>query len=148
MTVVSTNKTRPEDASVESFIAGIENGRRRDDSRTMLEMMGSLTGLPPVMWGTSIVGYGSEHYVYESGREGDTPIIAFSPRKAALVVYSVIAHAGNDLLATHLGRHTVGKGCLYLPDLSAVDREVLSRMIEGAYREKTAPGTGQSTPRS
>ncbi|MHC5797477.1 hypothetical protein ACVXZ4_15105 [Lacisediminihabitans sp. FW035] len=67
---------------------------RRDDSRTMLAMMGSITGLPPVMWGTSIIGFGTHHYVYESGREGDTPIVAFSPRKSALVVYSVIAHPG------------------------------------------------------
>jgi hypothetical protein len=145
VTSVSMNKTQPVDASVEDFIAGIENDRRRDDSRAMLAMMGSITGLPPVMWGTSIVGFGTHHYVYESGREGDAPIVAFSPRKSALVVYSVIAHAGNDLLAARLGRHTVGKGCLYLPDLSVVDGDVLALMIEDAFRDKTGHGTGQPT---
>jgi len=144
---VPANKTQPVDASVEDFIEGIENDRRRDDSRTMVAMMGSITGLPPVMWGTSIVGFGTHHYVYESGREGDTPIVAFSPRKSALVVYSVIAHPGNDLLAARLGRHTVGKGCLYLPDLAVIDRDVLSRMIAAAFGGETAPGAGQPTAR-
>lgn len=144
MTTVPANKTQPMDASVQSFIEGIENYRRREDSRRLLAMMGSITGLPPVMWGTNIVGFGTHHYVYESGREGDMPIVSFAPRKNALAVYSVLAQAGDEHLA-QLGPHSVGKGCLYLPDLSAIDSGLLAGMIDGAFREKSAPDTGQPT---
>ncbi|MFM9920401.1 DUF1801 domain-containing protein [Lacisediminihabitans sp. H27-G8] len=137
---MQANKTQPLDASVDEFIDAIENDRRRTDSRAILAMMSSITGLQPVMWGTSIVGFGSHHYVYASGREGDTPVVAFSPRKSALVLYSVLSAPGNNELVAQLGPHTTGKGCLYIRDLSVTDAGVLTRMIDRAFRAKGDPG--------
>lgn len=122
---MSEPKTRPTDASVEAFLDAATPAQRREDGFTLLEIMREITGEQPVMWGPSIVGFGSQPLVYASGREVDWPVVAFSPRKASLVLY--IDH-DPDLLA-RLGKHKLGKGCLYVTKLADVDEAVLREMI-------------------
>lgn len=133
----SENKTQPTDADVEAYLASVEHPVRRRDARRLVEMLSRVTGERPRLWGPSIVGFGSYHYRYASGREGDTAAAGFSPRKAATTVYlmdGVDAHT--DLLA-RLGPHTVGKGCLYLKDLDAVDLAVLEEVVRRSYTTLT-----------
>ncbi len=134
------NKTQPTPKDVQEFIDTISDETRRADSYALLKIMQAVTGLPPVMWGTAIVGFGSLHYKYDSGREGDTMVIGFSPRKAALVLYSIVAYDQVDNLLTKLGPHTTGKGCLYIKDLSRIDQEVLRQMIATAFRQRLLQG--------
>ena len=134
---MESNKTRPTDESVGLFVESIENERRRIDSRTLVSLLIDATGQQPAMWGPSIVGFGSEHYKYESGREGDMPIVSFSPRVAALTIYSIIPDEHGRGLLEQLGPHTTSKGCLYIKDLTAIDTEVLRELIIRAYRAKT-----------
>jgi len=133
------NKTLPTDVDVHAFLATVESERRRRDAYRLLDMMEHVTGEQPVMWGPSIVGFGTYHYQYDSGRSGDGPAAAFSPRKAATTVYldGMDPHAA-DLAV--LGPHTVSKACLYLKDLDKVDLEVLERIITRAWRTVTAEG--------
>jgi hypothetical protein len=137
----STNKTTPTDESVRAYIDRIENRQQRADAESLVAIMSAATGEPAVMWGTSIVGFGSHHYVYESGREGDTPTVAFSARKKALVLYGVARYAvdesANEILLNDLGPHEMGKGCLYIASLQDVDTAVLKRMIVNAYSYKS-----------
>jgi hypothetical protein len=126
------NKTSPESASVDAFLAGLESAARRRDAESLALIMAEVTGQQAVLWGTSIVGFGAHHYVYESGREGDTPAVSFAPRKNALVLYSVLAADIDGTLLAGLGPHTTGKGCLYIKELSNVDADILSRMIANA----------------
>jgi hypothetical protein len=98
------------------------------------------SGEKPKLWGPSIVGFGSYHYRYDSGREGDMPLISFSPRKAATVLYGMLEHSEAKALLAKLGRHTTGKGCLYIKKLADVDRTVLETLITNAvarYRART-----------
>jgi hypothetical protein len=95
-------------------------------------MMQSVTGEKPKMWGPSIIGFGSYHYTYESGREGDMPVVGFSPRKAATVVYGAIGFGEADGLLATLGKHTTGKGCLYIKKLADVDAKVLETLVTKA----------------
>ncbi|HWS57695.1 MAG TPA: DUF1801 domain-containing protein [Actinotalea sp.] len=131
------NKTVQTDLSVEEFLDSVPDERRRAEARTVLELLRRVTGLEPAMWGPSIVGFGTYHYRYPTGREGDMPLAGFAPRKAALTVYltdGVDAHA--DALA-RLGPHKVGKGCLYLAHLDRVDLDVLEGMVRQSYRSLT-----------
>jgi len=123
------NKTQPTGGSVAAFVAGLADERRRADSERLIALMSELTGEPATMWGPSIIGFGSYHYRYASGREGDAALVGFSPRKAALSLY-VSAEEGvrADLLA-RLGPHKVGKGCVYVKRLSDVDERVLADLI-------------------
>jgi hypothetical protein len=100
--------------------------------------MQKVTRVEPRMWGPSIVGFGSYHYVYESGREGDAPIVGFSPRKAANVLYGAIGFSGAESLLANLGKHTTGKGCLYIKKLADVDVSVLEKLIETAFAASKA----------
>ncbi|WP_243075366.1 DUF1801 domain-containing protein [Microbacterium sp. SS28] len=113
--------------SVASFIAGVTPAKRRRDAETMLALMSELTGRDPELWGT-IVGFGSCHYRYPTGTEGDMPVVAFSPRKDSTTVYLDRTDAHTDELA-QLGPHTTGVSCLYIKDLEAVDHDVLRRVI-------------------
>lgn len=132
---MQANKTQPVDDSVEQFIDAVPDQQRQRDSREVLALMQAITGLPPVMWGTSIVGFGMQHYKYGSGREGDMPIVSFAPRKRELVLYSVLPQDDFDLME-RLGPHTTGKGCLYIKDLTKVDVNVLGQMIDKAFATK------------
>jgi hypothetical protein len=133
---MADNKTKPTEASVAGFINAIAEPQRRTDAKTVIRLMQRATGKKPKLWGSSIVGFGSCHYVYESGREGDMPIIAFAPRKAALVLYNLIGASGADTLLARLGKHSTGKGCLYIKKLADVDEGVLGQLIANAANKR------------
>ncbi len=117
-------KTKPTKASVAKFLSAVEHEGRRKDARAVDKIMREITGEKPVMWGTSIVGYGT----YES-RSGDWPIVGFAPRKSALVLYLMGAFKGRDALMKKLGKHKAGRGCLYITNLAGVDQAVLRDLI-------------------
>jgi hypothetical protein len=129
---VAENKTQPTRASVAAFLASVHDAVRRADAQALARMMQRASGEKAAMWGPAIVGYGSCHYVYDSGREGDMPLIAFSPRKAASVLYYVTGSDAAPALLARLGKYTVGKGCLYLKRLADVDAAVLERLLAAA----------------
>jgi len=125
----------PTSADVDVFLEAVPDEDRRADAHALLELMRSITGEPPVMWGPSIVGFGSYHYRYESGRTGDAPLAGFSPRKVNLVVYPVGGFADRyPALLKQLGPHKAGKACLYLKRLGDVDLDVLGQLIERSMR--------------
>ena len=126
---MSDNKTVPHDGSVTEFLSAVENDRRREDAFALLEIMREETGEEPVLWGPSIVGFGSYHYRYATGREGDFLATGFSPRKQNLVVYLMSGFDGFPELMGRLGRHSTGKSCLYLNRLGDVNEEVLRELI-------------------
>ncbi|WP_421741275.1 DUF1801 domain-containing protein [Cellulomonas sp.] len=136
------NKTTPTDADVDAFVAAVEHPVRRRDAERLIALMSRITGEPPRLWGPTIVGFGSYHYRYASGREGDAGAAGFSPRKAATTVYlpdGVDAHS--DLLAT-LGPHTVGVSCVYIKDLDTVDLGVLEEVVRRSYATVSAETFG------
>jgi len=136
---MADNKTKPTNLSVGVFIDALTDETRRADARALVKLMRRATGEKPKMWGPSIVGFGSHHYAYESGREGDVPLAGFSPRKAATVLYGVTGFGGAEALLARLGKHTTGKGCLYIKKLADVDREVLKAMLAaslGAVKQR------------
>lgn len=124
------NKTQPTQVDVDSFLATVENKTRLQDARTIIEMMTRLTDEPAVMWGPSIIGFGTSHYRYESGREGDVPLVGFSPRKANLVLYLGKSFPDYNTLIAKLGKHKTGASCLYVNKLADVDLSILETMIE------------------
>jgi Domain of unknown function (DU1801) len=126
---MADNKTKPTSLSVSAFIAAITDPTRRTDAKALVKVMQSASGQKPRMWGPSIIGFGSRHYKYDSGREGDMPLIGFSPRKAASVLYGVIGPEDCKALLPKLGKHTTGKGCLYIKKLADVDQKVLDAMV-------------------
>jgi hypothetical protein len=126
---MAENKTKPTKLSVTAFIDAITDQAKRADAKVLVKLMQSAAGEKPKMWGPSIIGFGSYHYTYDSGREGDMPLIGFSPRKAAIVLYSIIGASGSKALLAKLGKHTTGKGCLYIKKLADVDQQVLEAMM-------------------
>ncbi|RHW18771.1 DUF1801 domain-containing protein [Sphingomonas gilva] len=126
---MAENKTKPTNASVAAFIEAVEPAQRREDAKTVCALMERLSGEPPVLWGPSIIGFGTCHYRYESGREGDMPRIGFSPRKAQLVLYIVSDFPRYEALMAKLGKYTTGKSCLYIKKLADVDMAVLEELI-------------------
>jgi hypothetical protein len=131
---MAENKTKPTSASVDDFIATIESPRRRTDAQTALKIYKEITRLPPVMWGPSIIGFGAQHYVYETGREGDMPAAAFSPRKAYLTFYVDDKFEDTDELYAKLGKYKKTVACLYINKLDDVDLEILHEIIARDYR--------------
>ena len=111
---MAENKTKPTIASVAEFIAAINDQTKRADAKALVKLMQSVTGEKPKMWGPSIIGFGSLHYVYDTGREGDMPLIGFSPRKTATVLYIMSGLSDSGALLARLGKHKTGKGCLYI----------------------------------
>lgn len=126
---MSDLKTAPTEASVDQFLDGVADPSRRDDCRTLLEMMARVTGEPPRMWGASMVGFGSYHYRYASGREGDWLLTGFSPRKNDLPVYVMAGFDRYGDLMSRLGKHRTGKSCLYIKRLSDVSPDVLEELV-------------------
>ena len=133
---MAENKTKPTAASVDDFIANIENPRRRTDALTALQIYQEVTGLPPVMWGPSIIGFGTSHYVYETGRAGDMPAAAFSPRKANMTFYVGDGFEGAAELYARLGKHKKSVACLYVNKLDDIDLDVLREIIARDYRNQ------------
>jgi len=132
---MTENKTQPTDASVERYIAAVEDESRRADCKTLAKLMAKATKQKPKMWGTSIVGFGSYHYKYDSGREGDSPLAAFSSRKGALSVYLMASFPGQVQLLSRLGKHKMGKACLYIRKLNDIDVKVLEQLVVGSVAE-------------
>ena len=126
---MSELKTKLNDANVEEFLNSVENETRRNDGLTILQIMKDITGEEPKMWGSSIVGFGTYHYVYASGREGDWPIVGFSPRKQSMTLYIMPGFDRYADLMSRLGKHKTGKSCLYINRLTDVDEEVLVELI-------------------
>ena len=122
-------KTKQNDTSVESFLAGVDDPRRREDARVVAAMMAEVTGEPAKMWGGSMIGFGNYHYVYESGREGDWFLTGLSPRKQALTLYIMAGFAGYEDLMARLGRYKIGKSCLYVKRLDDIDPNVLRELV-------------------
>jgi hypothetical protein len=135
---VATLKTQPTDADVEAFLAGIADARRREDSQAICRLMADETGEAPRMWGSGIVGFGSYHYVYASGREGEWMALGFAPRKANLTLYLMDGFSGYEELLARLGKHSTGKSCLHVKRLSDVDVDVLREMVRRSYRHTTS----------
>jgi hypothetical protein len=126
---MAENKTKPTNVSVATFVDAVPDQTRRADAKTLVKLMRSASGEKPKMWGPSIIGFGNYHYRYDSGREGDAPLIGFSPRKAANVLYGVTGAGESKALLGKLGKHSTGKGCLYIKKLADVDMRVLEDMI-------------------
>jgi hypothetical protein len=126
---MAENKTLATKASVGAFVDKIADPAKRADAKALVKLMQKATGEKPAMWGPSIVGFGSYHYVYESGREGDMPLVGFSPRKAATVLYVRAGTPGTEALLAKLGKHTAGKGCVYVKKLADVDEAVLEKLV-------------------
>lgn len=126
---MADNKTKPTKLSVAAFVDALADPVRRSDAKALIKLMQGAAGEKPRMWGPSIIGFGSHHYKYESGREGDAPVIAFSPRKAATVLYGVIGSDEATALLAKLGKHSTGKGCLYVKKLADVDQPTLEALI-------------------
>ena len=129
----SEPKTKPTDASVDDFIATVDNATRRADAQVVKTLMSEVTGQQPVMWGSSIVGYGS----YRAA-SGDWPLIGFSPRKANLVLYLMPGFEQHSEQLARLGKHKTGASCLYLTKLADVDQTVLREMIQQSFRTMQA----------
>jgi len=131
-------KTKKTVASVQAFIRRTD-AKRHDDCQTVLEIMSKATGEKPVMWGTSIIGFGTYDYKYASGREGSGPVVGFSPRKQNLTLYIMAGFSDYESLLARLGKHKTGKSCLYINKLADVDLKVLAKLVEKSvkYMRKT-----------
>ena len=140
---MAENKTQPTTVCVTAFLDACSE-ERRADAKALARLMQKVTGDEPVMWGTAIVGFGSYHYVYESGRAGDNLVVGFSPRKAANVLYGAVGFDGAEALLAKLGKHTTGKGCLYIKSLADVDVTVLETLLNEAVATTKARYAGQA----
>ena len=135
---MADNKTKPTKLSVSEFINALPDETRRADAKAFVKLMQLATGEKPKMWGPSIIGFGSYHYTYESGREGDMPLAGFSPRKAATVVYGMTGFTESEALRAKLGKHTMGEGCLYIKKLADVDQSVLETLVQKSVAARRA----------
>ena|SRR5258708_6465075 len=129
------NKTEKTEASVAKFVAALKDEQQKKDSLTLIDLMKSVSGHEPKMWGPSMIGFGNHHYKYESGREGDIFKVGFSPRKPSLVLYSM-GLAMSEIQLEKLGKHKQSKGCLYIKRLADVDMKVLKKMLEKVVSSK------------
>lgn len=127
-------KTRKNRGGVEKFLASVDNETRREDAFKVLELMQKATGEKPAMWGTAIVGFGTYHYKYASGREGDWMMVGFSPRKQNLVLYIMPGFSAYDELMKKLGKHKTGKSCLYINKLDDIHLPTLRKLVRESYR--------------
>ena len=123
-------KTQPNDKSVTDFLNRVENDTKREDSFTILELMKEVTGIEPIMWGDNIIGFGTYHYKYASGREANWFLTGFSPRVQNLTLYIMDGFDEYDALLGKLGKHSTGKSCLYVKRLENIDLDVLREMVE------------------
>ncbi|WDF62189.1 DUF1801 domain-containing protein [Flavobacterium sp. KACC 22763] len=126
---MAKNKTTETQNSVTDFINAVENDVKRNDAFELLKIIEKITGFEPKMWGPSIIGFGSYHYKYESGHEGDAPLAGFSPRKTAMTVYFYLPEEKREALLSKLGKHTSSKACIYIKKLADIDIETLKKII-------------------
>lgn len=140
---MAKNKTTETQNSVTDFINAVENEAKRNDAFELLKIMQEITGFEPKMWGPSIIGFGSYHYKYDSGHEGDAPLAAFSPRKTATTVYFYLPEENRDEFLSKLGKHTSSKACIYIKKLADIDIEILKKIIllSIEFTQKLYPST-------
>lgn len=132
--MAAENKTKPTGKSVAEFIAAVPNPQRREDAKALCALMERVTGEPPYMFGPSIVGFGHYRYRYDSGREGEAGVAGFSPRAAEMVVYLPADPPDKEALLARLGKHRMGKCCLYLKKLEGLNMGALEQLVAGAAR--------------
>lgn len=126
-------KTTENNSSVASFVATVEDPQRRQDCEGIIELMQQASGFEPKMWGTAIIGFGSYHYRYESGHEGDAPMVGFSPRKNEFALY-IANFDGKDALLEKLGKYKTAKSCVYIKKLSDADPAILKKLAAGSIK--------------
>lgn len=131
---MAVQKTLPTENNVKTFLNSVPDEKKRRDCFTALQIMQEATGYPPKMWGPSIVGFGSYHYKYDSGHEGDAPLAGFSPRKDAITFYLMLGCDNHEELLQKLGKHKTGKGCLYIKKMEDIDTEVLKALVMASTR--------------
>ena len=138
---MAQNKMIETQKSVAAFLTTINDKKKRKDCSALVDLIADDTGLEPKMWGTSIVGFGTYHYKYESGREGDAPLVGLSPRAKAITLYLSNVQGKEDLLKK-FGKHTAGKGCIYIQKLEDIDTSVLTKMVKNSitHLKKKYPG--------
>lgn len=127
---MAENKTKANDQSVLAFLENVQDAQKREDCFTLLRLMEEITGKPAKMWGDTMVGFDQYHYKYATGREGDSLLTGFSPRKQNLTIYITAGFEGYEPLLDKLGRHSIGKSCLYVKSLKDVDMAVLREMVQ------------------
>lgn len=132
---MAENKTKPSQLGVETYLAAIDDAARRDDCRAIADLMRKVTGEAPQMWGASIVGFGSYHYKYDSGREGAAAAAGFSNRKGDISVYLSANGPDQEELLALLGKHKMGKACLTIRKLADIDMAILERLVAGSFAE-------------
>jgi len=135
---MATLKTQENEASVKQFIDGLENSSRKKDCLTVKKMMQEITGKRARMWGSSIVGFGSYHYKYASGREGDYLVTGFSPRKQNFTIYIMPGYTNYQHLLDKIGKHKLGRSCLYVKSLDDIDLDVLRTLVTDSVIEMKA----------
>jgi hypothetical protein len=133
---MAENKTKATEGSAEDYLAAIDDESRRKDCQALAKLMTKGTKQKPKMWGTSIVGFGSYHYKYECGREGDSCLVGFSSRKGDISAYGLASSPDHEELLAKLGKHKMGKGCLYIRKLGDIDLKVLEQLVVGSFAEK------------
>ena len=122
-------KTKETDHSVVGFIESVDSPKKREDAYQLLDLFSQTTGFEPKMWGPSIIGFGSYHYKYETGHEGDAPLVGYSPRKAKISLYFATGDSKREELLTNFGKHTSGKACVYINKVADINVEVLKELI-------------------
>jgi hypothetical protein len=132
---MADNKTKPSEASVEDYLASRADAQQHSDCLELMSLFNRLTGQPPRMWGPSIVGHGSYRYTYESGRSGESPLTGFAIRGRDLVVYLMAESEEQRALLSRLGKHKMGKSCLYFRRLADLDRPTLEALVVGSIAE-------------
>jgi len=132
---MAENKTKPTKISVANFLNGIEDEKKRRDAKAIDKLFREISGEKPKMWGPSIIGYGNYHYRYDSGREGDMARLGFSPRKQNLTLYFMSGFERYEVLLKALGKHKLGKSCLYIKRLEDIDFDVLRRLVQEDWDE-------------
>jgi len=126
---MAKNKTTENSLSVEGFINAVKDQARQKDCHELVQILRVQTGLEPKMWGPSIIGFGSHHYIYESGREGDSPNISFSPRASSIAIYFSGSFAERELLLEKFGKYKSDKGCVHIKSLADIDKAILQKMV-------------------
>ena len=134
-------KTKVNDANVVAFLNGVADERKRQDCFAVLDLMQRITGAEPKMWGASIVGFGAYHYVYATGNSGDWPLTGFAPRAQNITLYIMAGFDQYDVLLARLGKHKIGKSCLYIKRLADVDMAVLEQLVAASveHMRRTNP---------
>lgn len=138
-------KTKETDHSVVEFIEGVESPKKREDAYRLLDLFTETTGYEAKMWGPSIIGFGSYHYKYPTGHEGDAPLVGFSPRKAKISLYFATGDSEREKLLQNFGKHTTGKACVYINKLADVNEDVLKQLIIQSvnFLNKTYPKSSE-----